>query len=96
MSGDGYWEPALFELDPTPRSRVRPKGLRSVAQGTCPICLVTSVGLVRQGNHVVWRLHSYMTWGGTRMPCPTSGVAVCVAPEQKPLHPNEPVRCGHQ
>jgi hypothetical protein len=90
------WEPVLFELEPSPRSRIRRRGLRSVAQGTCPVCLGSPVGQVRQGNHVVWRLHSYMMWGGTRMPCATSGVGVCVAPERNPLHPSDPVRCGHE
>lgn len=94
MTPDEYGTPELFEVEPTPLPRRR-KGLASVAQGTCPVCLRSPLGILRQSTHLVWRQHNYRTWGDSLQVCRTSGVALCVAPECNPLNPSEPVRCDH-
>lgn len=44
----------------------------------CPECQGTRpIGLLRQGTHLVWRIHDRLTVGGARIPCRASGVAVC-------------------
>lgn len=71
------------------------KSLRSVAQGNCPRCMAPKTGLVASGAHIVWRVHYLTTWAGSRIPCVTSGVSACDAPEVTPLKPSNPVRCPH-
>lgn len=70
---------------------------RSVAWGNCPGCRKGRVGVVRAGAHLAWREHTYTTWGGHRMTCVASGVAVCQATER---HPTEliagRVTCPHE
>ena len=56
------------------------KSAPSVARGKCPECAAkATIGIVRQGGHLVWRLHHKATYSGARMDCGASGVALCVA-----------------
>jgi hypothetical protein len=86
----------LFDLPAEAgRSEVKTPALRSVRQGKCPACKALKTGLLASGQHIVWRPHNLTTWGGTRVPCRTSGVAVCVAPERDPLLSQDPAICPH-
>jgi len=66
------------------------KAPRSVTTAICPCCGSgnRSVGLLRAGEHLVWRVHYYTTWSGASMPCRASAVAVC-SPLAKPLGQRE-------
>lgn len=83
----------LFDMDAT--DKPKRERVKSVRQAKCPHCSAVKTGLVRQGDHLVWRLHTLTTWAGTSRTCPASGVAVCVAPERVPLIPSRPARCKH-
>lgn len=87
----------LFSVEQlAPARDERPKRPRSVAMGNCPMCSKNPVGLVRQGDHLVWRSHFYTTWGGAARQCQASNVAICVAPEPEGKEHNyTPVRCAH-
>ena len=51
---------------------------RAVTSALCPECTRDRpVGLLRQGEHLVWRSHDHVTWGGIRTPCRASGAPVC-------------------
>ena len=54
----------------------------SVTFGTCPghASNGRQTGLVRQGDHLVWRLHEKATQSGARMQCTVSGATLCTAP----------------
>lgn len=70
----------LFDAEPLRTHREVQRSQRSVAFGTCPMChSVKPVGLLRAGEHLVWRRHTYVTWNDVVMDCSASGVAVCVA-----------------
>ncbi len=98
MKDDPYGTDSLFDAEPLVGvgAREKPAAQRSVAQGNCPLCHADKTGLIRSGVHLTWRIHSYATWGGAKVPCGASGVYVCQIPEAEPYH-NEsgPVRCGH-
>lgn len=65
---------------PQPVERKRPKAARPYAFGRCPHChSADRHALVLQGIHLVWRPHLYRTVSGAPLPCPTSGVTLCVA-----------------
>ena len=86
----------MFDAEPLREQKPRrPASQRSIKQGHCPMCLRGATGLIRMGVHLVWRPHTYRTWGGTQMPCAASGVAVCVAPERPPYRHARAVRCPH-
>lgn len=86
----------LFGAEPYSAGKVkRPAGPRASAVGKCPECHKAKVGLLRQGNHLVWREHRYSTWSGAPMVCRASGVALCVAPEGNPPLNVDPIRCPH-
>lgn len=70
------------ELDAMRQHPEPVKRPRTVASGRCPECSGQRVGVVRQGEHLVWREHMYTTWGGSRQLCRASNVATCVAPER--------------
>lgn len=55
---------------------------RSVARAMCPQCATDKpTGLIRQGQHLVWRLHTRTLGSGARLECPSAGVPICqVAP----------------
>ncbi|WP_426566403.1 hypothetical protein ACPPVT_07605 [Angustibacter sp. McL0619] len=80
----------------------RQKPIRSVAQAICPSCNrrttkgdVKLTGLVLQGQHLIWRPHDVVTWGGAHTPCPASGTTVCTNPAKAASY-IEAVRCRHQ
>lgn len=74
----------LFAEPPRASSEPRPSSPPSVAWGNCPRCRKGRVGVLRAGSHLVWREHTYATWGGARMTCAASGVPVCQATERPP------------
>lgn len=93
--------PPLFLLPPDDdgpgdrKDENKKRVLRSVRMGKCPYCTVRLMGVIPQGEHYVWRPHSIITWGGARIACRASGVAVCLAPERIPLVPGSPIKCPH-
>jgi hypothetical protein len=62
--------------------KTRPDRPKTIASGRCPECHNGRLGVVRQGEHLLWREHTYTTWSGARLTCRASGVATCVAPER--------------
>lgn len=86
----------LFDAEPLRTNRTKPKRLKSVRFGKCPGCTAPRIGLVRLGDHLIWRQHWITTWHGTRVLCYASFIAVCTAPERVPLSVvNGPVQCPH-
>lgn len=74
---------SMFDAEHYRSSPERPKRPRTIASGRCPECIGgTRVGVVRQGEHLLWREHYYTTWSGARQLCRASGVATCIAPER--------------
>jgi hypothetical protein len=71
------------QLEPMKRERQAPQKVRTIASGRCPECHNGRLGVVRQGEHLMWRQHYYITYSGARLICQASGVATCVAPERK-------------
>jgi hypothetical protein len=63
------------------RNRSQP----SVTFGSCPSHASDGrqTGLVRQGDHLVWRLHDKVTLSGTRMHCSASGATLCTVPARE-------------
>lgn len=84
----------LFDAEGFRQEKQRPEYTKSVAQGKCPKCTKAKIGLVRQGEHLVWRHHTYRTWQNAPVECPASGVAVCVLPEGTPAIDGH-LRCKH-
>lgn len=86
----------LFDIGPYVHAKPRPaRPPKSIAQGNCPGCLRAKIGLVMQGTHLVWRMHTYQTWSGATMPCRAVGIAVCQLPESQPRLNAIPLRCKH-
>jgi hypothetical protein len=80
--------------EPPRRRKERRQSQRSVAFAICPKHqAVKPTGLVRVGEHLVWREHHYVTWAGTRRPCPASGVAVCLVSPKEVT--KGAARCSH-
>jgi hypothetical protein len=72
---------ALLDLPERARGQERKKYLKSSAQGNCSDCATQKkIGLVRQGEHIVWRQHWIKTWGNAVRQCRASGAPVCEAP----------------
>lgn len=78
--------PATLPLFDEPARVTTPKttSIRSVAWGNCPGCRKGRVGIIRGAFHLMWREHSYRTWGGALITCPSSGVPVCQLHERTP------------
>lgn len=59
---------------------------KSVEFGLCPSHVGDGTGrgtgLVRQGEHLAWRVHHIRTFGGATLICPSSGQPVCTSPSQ--------------
>ena len=54
------------------------KPVKAVTSALCPKCQAPkALGLIPSGDHLVWRNHDVHTYGGGRLPCRASGVAVC-------------------
>lgn len=86
---DGVPTESMFgdsEVDEMRQTKEPTKKPRSVAAGRCPECSNMRLGVVRQGQHLVWRQHYYITWSGAQVVCRASGVATCVAPERVSEH----------
>lgn len=93
---DDLFDPASYEGKRV-TSQEKPKALKSVAQGNCPKCSREKVGLVQTNGHLMWRVHTYRTHGGTTLHCPAVGIYVCQLPEGLPTHSADgiPVTCPH-
>lgn len=76
--------PPLFEGPPRVTPEPKQRSAASVAWGNCPGCRKGRIGAVRTAEHLVWREHTYTTWGGARMTCTASGVPVCRLTERQP------------
>jgi hypothetical protein len=63
---------------PTHVEREKPQ--RSVAHASCPQCLNDKVGVVRQGNHLVYKDHWVATWSGSSRQCIAGGQRLCDLP----------------
>jgi hypothetical protein len=87
----------LFDMEATEDHSEKQKRVKSVASGRCPECKNLKLGVVRQGEHLLWREHTYTTWSGARITCRASLIATCVAPERiagdLPMH--VAVLCPH-
>jgi hypothetical protein len=84
----------MFDEPPRRSKQRRTPGPRSVAFATCSKCHTPKpVGLVRVGEHLIWRPHNIVTWSGARQPCPASGVAVCITPAKQVT--KGAARCPH-
>jgi hypothetical protein len=76
----------MFDMEPVTKSTTqqgdiaKAKPLRTIARGRCSHCLAASVGLVRVGDHLVWRNHTKKTYSDANIPCRASSVRLCVAP----------------
>ena len=70
----------MFDLPtgggPAPEPKQR---LRTIVSGKCPACVNQGkkVGLVRDGQHLIWRVHWVKTFGSTSRPCHASGAPLC-------------------
>lgn len=53
---------------------------RSVEFGACPLCSIRRIGLVRQGEHLAWREHTFQTHGGLSLQCSATGQHLCDLP----------------
>lgn len=73
-------QPGIFDALEGPGYREKPKRMKSAARGACGKCLRDSVPMDRIGSHLVWRLHNYETWAGTRIPCQGSAQHLCDNP----------------
>lgn len=91
----------LFELptrgtgeSTTRRARSTP----SAAHGKCPDCATDKpVGLVRQGEHLAWRVHLRRMLSGASLECRASGVPLCEAPaKHQPGMETPACPCGRQ
>ncbi|NAE18326.1 hypothetical protein [Enterococcus hirae] len=99
----------LFDLSDIPPAftadRSETSTPRNVTSAPCPSCTQGGhgpgglVGLIRQGEHLLWREHTYPTWSGARLTCRASGVAVCeLAPRagwDGEREGKKPARCAH-
>jgi hypothetical protein len=56
-------------------------GARAATWGKCPECAnERKIGLLLQGEHLVWREHWLRTWGSLLRQCHASGTRLCQAP----------------
>lgn len=76
--------PPLFDTPVQVVTKAKTRSIASVAWGNCPGCRKGRVGIIRGAFHLMWREHSYRTWGGALITCPSSGVPVCQLHERIP------------
>lgn len=76
--------------------RQKPKPVKTVGYGSCHGCMAPRIGLVRQGNHLVWKVHNVMMMGRGRPVCHDSGQYLCTTGEgTSPLNPESfAATCG--
>ena len=73
----------LFPEPPRVARRARPRLQRAAAWGKCPACRSADRhAVVHSASHLVWREHRYTTHSGAKLICPTSGSALCIAPDR--------------
>lgn len=87
--------PSLF--DSLERGTPKPKPERAIARGACPFCSANAVAIVRStdGLHFVWRMHDFVTFAGTALPCGSTAQHLCVAPPRVITGVYTP-RCPHE
>lgn len=75
----------------------KPKPVPAAGYGSCPGCTKGRVAFVRQGAHLVWKIHNVITNGRSRPVCKASGQRVCETGEgTMPLHHSGiTCVCGH-
>lgn len=102
MARDKY-DPAddhepMFEVTPVMRGYSEPRRttyVRAVDHAFCPECRSDRrIGLLLQGQHLVWRVHEKVTMSGARMQCGASGAPVCTT-RPRPDGDGENVNCKH-
>lgn len=91
-------EPFDIELPAQPHAQegaeAKKRWVKPEDYGKCPRCLAMKVGLMKQGDHLVWKEHSFATYGRARFTCEASGQRVCDMPEGQPsLHYDESLKC---
>lgn len=90
-------EPSLFDGLETGRNKDKQKRERPVARGACPLCSADSIGLSRSpdGRHLVWRMHDFVTFTGTHVPCQATAQHLCAFEAR--IVPGVPTpTCPHQ
>jgi len=73
------WQPAEQAM----RDEVKRKAQPGVAWQPCPDCTSLGAALVRDGDHLVWRVHFVKTYGNAQRQCRASGQRLCDAPHRK-------------
>ena len=89
-------EPFSFAVQSTGKGEGtgRQKTQKPADYGKCPKCQAWKIALLEQGDHLVWKEHSYATYGKARFTCAASGQRVCDLPEGEPsLHYTSPLSC---
>lgn len=72
-----------------------PVRVRPIGYVRCPKCSASKVAVVLSPTHVVYKVHSFVTWGGLPLPCHASGVALCQL-SPRPADPGAaPITCPH-
>lgn len=83
---DAMGTPELFPMRRTERgSEHRKRYVRPYGWARCPRCSEVNqpergIAVLVDGEHLVWKEHSYPTWAGTRMICQGSHQRVCDLP----------------
>lgn len=53
-------------------------------------------GVMRQGAHLVWRIHDVMTFGGARIQCSASGATLCQTGLRRGEKRSRGLSCSHE
>lgn len=73
------WAPAEQVMVEESKRKTQP----GVAWAPCPDCTHLGAALVRDGDHLVWRVHWVRTYGHADRQCRASGQRLCDAPARK-------------
>ena len=88
----------LFEMKPTDRRNRGESAKRARVYGwtKCPECQAHErVAVVNSGTHMVYREHTFKTWGSAAMTCRASGVPLCQLPPRPYVAENAITGCAH-
>lgn len=80
-------------FDPGPRwgrTAERSRTQRPAGHGPCPCCLGEKIAVIRAGQHLLWREHTYRTYSGAPITCAASLAGLCNAPPR-----SGDLRCPH-
>lgn len=67
----------MFDMAPTPKSKPKRHYIKPTGYVSCPLCSNQKVGFVLDGEHYVYKDHSYATWKGARFQCRAGGQRLC-------------------